>query len=136
MFEVARIYTWVLRIDEAHRTLLLSLNPKVITMEIQFAEDDVVEKFPEIAAEFLQILGLAPDQVFISDESNLSDFSFAGPEELYTGKDAESLKFDELTSLWDGWIIGEIERRFHVVLGSTEVPLCVLFRRIEESRVH
>ena len=105
-------------------------------MEIEFAESDVVERYPEIAAEFLEILGLTPDQVFISDESSLSDFSFAGPEELYAGEESESLEFEELTRLWDAWIIGEIERRFHVVLDSTVVPLCALFHRIEQSRVH
>ncbi len=102
------------------------------TKEPIFSEQHQILDAPDLAKEFFaNVLALDYDECFVSDESCLSDFSSCGlPESL--GNDTTSL--GELYTVWDQWIIPEIERRYDVRIESTTLTLVDLFNRIAIAR--
>lgn len=91
--------------------------------ELAPCEQFQIEEYEAIAADFVRsILVLNPEECFLSDESDLDDFSLMGP----------TLDTGELP--WDGFIIGRIFERYGVELATTRINLVALFALIEQKR--
>ena len=75
-----------------------------------------------IAKSFIRdILGLEPDECFLSDESDLDEFSLMGT----------SLDTGELS--WDEYVINKIHTQYGVTLKTTRINLVTLFSQIEQT---
>lgn len=91
--------------------------------ELAPCEQFQIEEYEAIAADFLRnILVLNPEECFLSDESDLDDFSLMG----------RTLDTGELP--WEGFIIGRIFERYGVELATTRINVVTLFSLIEQTR--
>lgn len=89
-----------------------------------FAEQDDILEHEAIARAFLaDVLGLDLDACFISDDSELSDFTHQAPDDVAPATVASA-------AAWDAWILREVERRYAVTLTSTRIELTRLFHLI------
>jgi hypothetical protein len=84
----------------------------------QFQIDD----YQQTALKFMRdILGISPENCFLSDESDLDEFSLMG-DELDTGNLS-----------WDDFIINKIHAKYGIALTTTRVNLVTLFNQIEQA---
>jgi hypothetical protein len=87
-----------------------------------YCEQIQIDDFEKTASAFLRdILGIKPHECFLSDESDLDDFSLMG----------DSLDTGELS--WDKYVIAKIQTQYGITLTTTRVNLVSLFDRIEQS---
>lgn len=81
-----------------------------------------IDDFAKTAFVFLRdILGLKPHDCFLSDESDLDDFSLMGG----------SLDTGEVS--WDQFIILRIQAKYGIALTTTRVNLVSLFNQIDRA---
>ena len=91
--------------------------------ELATCEQFQIEEYEAVAADFVRnIFGLNPAECWLSDESDLNDFSLMGTL-LDTG---------ELS--WDEYIIARVLKRYGVALSTTRINLVRLFSRIEPAQ--
>lgn len=84
----------------------------------QFQIDD----FQETASKFVRdILGLRPEECFLSDDSDLDEFSLMG----------DSLDTGNLT--WDDFVINKIHAQYGISLNTTRINMVTLFNQIEQA---
>lgn len=79
---------------------------------------------------FGRVLGIDAHDCFISEESELSDFSFRG--EGYDCPEVNSLSV--LHNDWDQWIITQLRVHYAVEVSSTKIPLMQLFQMLDSSQ--
>ena len=97
----------------------------------RFADTEMIDGFEAEAHDLLvHILRLSPDEVFISDESALSDFSGCG---LPDGIEYASL--DEEHRAWKTWVLERIQACYGVGPADTDVLLVELFADIRQVRL-
>lgn len=91
-----------------------------------------MDKFEQTAAAFVRdIFDRMPSGFWLSDESELDDFSFFGiPDKDY----AALLRSGKHHLSWDDWAIDKIARTYGVQLTTTKILLTELFRQIEAHR--
>lgn len=81
-----------------------------------------IEDFQETAMKFVRdILGLQPEHCFLSDESDLDEFSLMG-DSLDTGNQS-----------WDDFVIDKIQAKYGIALKTTRINLVTLFNQIESA---
>jgi hypothetical protein len=91
--------------------------------ELATCEQFQIEEYEAIAAEFVRkILGLNPEECFLSDESELDDFSLMG-----TTLDTGDMS-------WDEYIIARVRDEYGIELATTRINLVRLFTMIERSQ--
>ena len=90
------------------------------TNNITFADQDLIDQYPEIQAEFMrEIFRLEPDDYLITDDSTLSDFATSSV---------------ELTNLlWGKMIVAKIEEKFGLKV-EISWTLVQVFEAIHQSR--
>jgi hypothetical protein len=99
------------------------------TPVITMCEQDFILGAGPIGAEFFEkILGMSIDDVLITDESQLSDFSFCGDCDAVSDL---SLTLNQAYSLWDSWVLAKIKDEFGLELQSTRITLVTLFAQLE-----
>jgi hypothetical protein len=87
------------------------------------SEQFQIEEFESIAAVFVRnILGLSPEDCFLSDESDLDDFCVIGSS-LETGERS-----------WDEHVIQRIHDEYGVELSTTRMNLVTLFAMIQQAQ--
>lgn len=93
---------------------------------------DQIGEFEDTAHAFFRtIFRKGPDELFITDLSDLSDFCFMRPpgqEPLDTGK-----PYPQLVAEWDTWVLAEIAEHYQLTLPHTCVNLVNLFNQIEQA---
>jgi hypothetical protein len=95
--------------------------------KIELAPQDEIDLYESIARTFLQeILEVELSECLITDESNLSDFTWCGYPELESDDDT----VDEPDSVWDAWVVANICQRYRIEPFETNIRLVELFRRI------
>jgi hypothetical protein len=72
---------------------------------------------------FSTVLGLDPEDCFISEDSQLSDFSFRG--RGYTNH--LGMPLSTLHTNWDQWILEQLSSQYGVEVSSTQITLPRLF---------
>lgn len=90
-----------------------------------YCEDAQICEFQDTAIEFLgEVLGLpAEDCLFLSDESDLDDFS--------------SMQMPEgvpAATSWDSWVTGRVQAHYGITLTTTRINLVLLFHWIEREK--
>lgn len=91
--------------------------------ELAACEQFQIEEYEAISADFVRnILVLYPEECFLSDESDLDDFSLMG----------RTLDTGELP--WDQFVIARVFERYGVKLTTTRINLVTLFCMIERSQ--
>lgn len=95
------------------------------------AAQDVIEAFEVTGRRVLrEVLGMSWDEVLVTDESDLSDFSTCGmPEDDFP----EGANYGECCRLWNAWVIARISALYRVRLADTRIRLVELFRQVENS---
>jgi hypothetical protein len=87
-----------------------------------YCEQIQIDDFEKTAAGFLRdILGVKPHECFLSDDSDLDDFSLMG----------DSLDTGDLS--WDQFVIDKIRAKYGISLKTTRINLVSLFNQIEQS---
>ena len=91
--------------------------------ELATCEQFQIEEFEALAADFVRnILGLNPAECFLSDESDMDDFSLV-----------DSM-LDTGDMSWDEYIIAKVHGDYGIELATTGISLVRLFGMIERSR--
>lgn len=91
--------------------------------ELVPCEQIQIEEYETISTDFVRlILGLSPEECFLSDESDLDDFSLMGT----------SLDIGELS--WDEFVISKVRERYGIDLVTTRINLVTLFATIKQTR--
>jgi hypothetical protein len=91
--------------------------------QLASCEQFQIEEYKSIANDFVRnILGLNPEECFLSDESDLDDFSLMG----------STLDTGEMS--WDEFVIAQISDHYGVQLKTSKVNLVSLFSMIEQSQ--
>jgi hypothetical protein len=95
-----------------------------------FCEQDAIVALETTATHFFRdVLDLDYGSALVTDESDLSDFSFSG--HMPPGAKGSSLK--EEYSRWDAWVIASISKRYDVNLKTTRIKMVLLLSQIETS---
>lgn len=92
-------------------------------------EQDVINTLEATASRFFEdVLGMdyAP---LVTDESDLSDFSFSGG----MPADTMSSTLREKYEAWDAWVIDRINTRYGVALTTTRIKMVLLLSQIDAS---
>ena len=91
--------------------------------ELATCEQFQIEEYETIAADFVRnILGLNPEECWLSDESDLNDFSLIGS------------AFDTGELSWDEYIIAKVHGDYGIELATIRINLVRLFSMIERSQ--
>ena len=95
---------------------------------IEYAPTAAVDAYEDVAREFMvRVLGMAPGDYAISDESRLSDFASCGlPAEL--GDGAHDLQ--ALYRVWDCWVVETIAQAYGLQGVSPSILLVELFQQL------
>jgi hypothetical protein len=98
---------------------------------ITYADQDIVKNYDEIADRFMQkIFKLFPEDLWISDESQLSDFSAGcAPEDT-----PESLSYQEFCEIGEKEMLRKIDAEYHLTV-DPQARLIDVFEMIAKSQV-
>lgn len=101
---------------------------------IVVAEQDVIETYEASLRQFFtDIFGMNYDEVLVTDESQLSDFVFAGEE--FPEPDMQGKALPDLYNEWDAWVLPRVCTRYNLEPGSfkTSIRLIALMAKIQEQ---
>lgn len=93
---------------------------------------DGIEQFEATAVQFFdEVLDLDFGACLVTDEADLSDFSFNG--QPAGTLDIEAMSQRELLQAWDRWVLARVKAVYGIELSTTQINLVSLFRQIEEA---
>lgn len=100
----------------------------LFSMQNLIIQQETIDSFEATAKAFLkQVLNLDADQVLLTDESQLSDFTFSG--EFSADM---NLPRRELYRAWDSWVLAKVQQQYPQLGDITvKMKLVDIFWRIE-----
>lgn len=103
-----------------------------MTHKIEFAQEiPPTDASPAIRLFFDAVLGLNFDSCFVSEESELSDFSFSGVG--FTVDREKGIPLSSRYKSWDQWIIRRLKEDFSVEISTTKINLRELFDLLDDK---
>ena len=126
------------------------MTDKKTTPTITMAEQDIVEKYYIVEKHFVfKILNINADSCFISDESNLSDFSGCGLTDThyeaiadeYDAQDKTGMSYDESQRLyyrienrvWDNLVLAQIEQVYGLHFEKTCIRMWSIYEVMQNQ---
>lgn len=91
---------------------------------------EVRQYLPVAETFFERIFGMESANVLITDEAQLSDFSFSG--EGFSDVQCGSL--NEAYRAWDAWVLQKIFLEYDLLLTKTTIRMTTLFAQIEARK--
>lgn len=96
-------------------------------MILNVNKDEVRQYLSTADAFFERIFGMEAQNALLTDESQLSDFSFSG--EGFSDVQCDSL--NEAYRAWDAWVLQRIYLEYGLPLTKTTIRMTTLFAQLE-----